>query len=114
MARRGVPDPLTRRHLVERELSRDQATRIAEAYLDKDRRVEAVAFLAKAQDAERLRALRDAAVREGDAFLLKEVTRALGGRPTPEEWRTLAGAAEAAGKIRYQAEAQRQAERGEG
>ena len=114
MARSPIPDPLARRHLVERELGRDQALRIAEAYLEQGRGVEAVEFLGKAGAAERLDALRREAVEAGDAFLLRSVAAASGRRASSTEWRQLEAAANAAGKLRYAADARRQAERGEG
>ncbi len=114
MAKPTLPDPLSRRHLLERELAPESALRIAEAYLAAGRRVEALAFLVKAAAHDRLRELQEAAVAEGDAFLLKETARALAEKPGVARWRLLAQAAQAAGKLRYAAEAQRQAERGEG
>jgi len=114
MARSHIPGPLERRHLVERELTPQQAQRIAEAYLAEDRRFEAVDFLRKAGRAERLAELRAEAVETGDAFLLRAVATAQGEPPRAEEWSTLAAHADAAGKGRYAAEARRQAERGDG
>lgn len=111
MARRKLPKPLERRHLIERELPAAQALRIAEAYLEEGRRVEAIDFLAKAGARERLAELRAEAVGEGDVFLLRSAANALGEEPAAAEWRALAEAAEAAGKQRYAVEARRQAER---
>ena len=45
MARTGIPDPLERRHLVEKDLPAAQALAIANAYLEKDRCLEALDFL---------------------------------------------------------------------
>jgi hypothetical protein len=69
--------------------------------------------LVKAEAHDRLREIVEQAVRQGDAFLLREASRALGEEPTREQWRGLAASAAAAGKERYAAEAQRQAERSE-
>lgn len=113
MAKSKIPNPLERRHLVEKELPAAQALAIAEAYLADDRRDEAVDFLAKAGETERLGALRSEAVSSGDAFLLRMVAHALGEPPEKEEWSRLAEAARSAGKERYAEEAMRQAERGE-
>ena len=113
MAKHGIPDPLVRRHLVEKQLPTDQARGIADAYLAEGRAEEAVDFLALAQDRERLGELRAKAVSSGDAFLLRQVARALGDEPQRDEWRRLAEAAHAQGKERYAREAQRQAERGD-
>jgi hypothetical protein len=114
MAKSILPNPLARRHLLEREISREQALRIAEAYLEQRRSWEAIAFLVKAQARDRLQQIQAAAVEEGDSFLLREVSRALGEDPGAERWRQLATAAGAAGKQSYAVEARRQAERGEG
>ena len=111
MAKRKLPDPLRRRHLVEQKIDPARALQIAEAYLEEDRAMEAVAFLMKAEARERLASLREQAVREGDAFLLREVCTALAEEVDAGTWRALAEAARAAGKDRYAAEASRQAAR---
>jgi hypothetical protein len=111
MARSELPDALARRVWLEQPLDAARALRVAEAYLAEERSAEAVAFLAKAGASERLAALRDDAIRAGDAFLLKEVCRALGEAPLAVHWRRLGAAAAAAGKASYAAEAQRQADR---
>ena len=113
MAKSKIPDPLTRRHLIERELSPAQALKYAEAYLAEGRQFEAVAFLCKAGERERLKAMRAEAIQAGDAFTLRAIAEASGEPPGREEWRELAQAAAASGKERYAAEANRQAERGE-
>ena len=112
MAQSRIPNPLERRHLVERELPPAQALRIAEAYLEEGRSVEALEFLRKAGASERLGELRREAIETGDAFLLRGVAAAGGEAPTREEWLALADAAAAAGKLRYADEARRQAQRG--
>ena len=111
MAKIAIPDPLERRHLVERELDPSRALAIAEAYLAADRSVEAVAFLRKAKADERLAALWREAVAAGDAFLLREVAQALGREPGPSDWGALSEAAAAAGRDRYAGEGRRQTER---
>jgi hypothetical protein len=111
MAKRKIPDPLRRRHLVEQPLDPSRALQIAEAYLEEDRAIEAVAFLLKAEARERLAALREQAVRDGDAFLLREISTALAEEFDAATWQALAEAARAAGKDRYAAEASRQAAR---
>lgn len=107
MARSSLPSPLERRHLVERELPAAQALRLAEAYLQEERAWEAIEFLAKAGARERLVSLGDQAIAAGDAFLLREVSRALGEAPSVEAWRALLETAERTGKERYAAEARR-------
>jgi hypothetical protein len=108
VAKSAIPDPLERRHLVERQLDPARALKIAEAYLAEERAQEAVAFLARAGAVDRLEALFRLAVDEGDPFLLREVAAALGREPDGASWRALAEAAAAAGKDRYAAEARRQ------
>ena len=112
MAKGKIPNPLERRHLVERELPEAQALAIAEAYLAEGRSNEAVDFLRLAGAGERLAELRSEAVSSGNAFLLRAVAIAMDAMPERDEWRRLAEAAEAAGKQRYAEEARRQAERG--
>jgi hypothetical protein len=114
MARSVIPNALTRREWLEQELDSQRALRVAEAYLAEERPVEAIAFLAKAGAGERLEAMRQEAVRAGDAFLLTSVCRMLETEPTREEWRELGEAAAAAGKETYAAEARRQVDRMEG
>jgi len=111
MAKPLIPGPLERRHLLERELEPARALAIADAYLAEARSLEAVAFLRKAGAQARLEALVEVALREGDAFLLREVAQALGREVEAALWHQLAEAAAAAGKDRYVAEARRQAER---
>jgi hypothetical protein len=113
MAKSKIPDPLERRHLVERELPPAQSLRLAEAYLAEGRTLEAVDFLRKAGEKERLATVRAEAVAAGDSFLLRIVSTALGEPPDRESWSRLAAAAEAAGKQRYAADGRRQAARGE-
>lgn len=113
MARSALPNPLERRHLVERELAPAQALRVAEAYLAEERVWGAIDFLAKADARDRLAALREEALSVGDAFLVREITRALGDSLSPGAWRRLLEAAERTGKARYAAEARRQLESAE-
>lgn len=114
MAKSKIPNPLVRRHLLERELPPAQALRLAEAYLAQGRSLEAVDFLRKAGARDKLAALRDEAVAAGDSFLLRMVSTALGEAPDREIWNRLAEAAETAGKQRQAADARRQAARGGG
>ncbi len=112
MAKTKIPGPLERRHLIERDLSVAQSQRIADAYLEQGREIEAVDFLRKAQAKQALDELRRQALARGDAFLLRSVTAALDREPDRDEWRTLAEAASSAGRDRYATEARRQADRG--
>ena len=114
MAQSRIPNPLERRHLVERELPPAQALKIAVAYLEEGRSVEALDFLRKAGASDRLAELRREAIQAGDAFLLRGVAAAAGEPATREEWLALAEAAVAAGKLRYADEARRQAQRQRG
>jgi len=111
VAKKGIPDPLERRHLIEGALEPSRALAIAEAYLAEGRAQEAVAFLKRANAADRLEGIWRQAVSEGDAFLLREAASALGREPDAATWSALAEAAGSAGRDRYAAEARRQAER---
>jgi hypothetical protein len=97
--------------MVEQPMDPARALRIAEAYLEEGRAMEAVAFLAKAEARDRLETLREQAVAEGDAFLLREISAALGEEADAATWQALAEAARAGGKDLYAAEASRQAAR---
>ena len=110
MAKSSIPDPLERRHLIERDLPPARLRAIADAYLESGRGLEALDFLRRAGAAERLAELRARAIETGDAFLLRAVATASGSPPEREEWRALAQAAAAAGKERYALDAGRQAE----
>ncbi len=114
MAKSKIPDPLQRRHLIERELPAAQSLKLADAYLEEGRSLEAVEFLRKAGVRERLVALRAEAVAAGDGFLLRVIATALGEPSDRATWLALAESADAAGKERHAAEARRQAARGEG
>jgi hypothetical protein len=111
LAKHSIPDPLTRRLLIERELDASRALALAEAYIAEERWLEAIAFLRKAGAEDRLETLTQEAVRAGDAFLLRELSQALGREPDAQTWLALAEAAATAGRDRYAVEARRQAER---
>jgi hypothetical protein len=113
VAKSKIPDPLARRHLIERELTPAQALRLAEAYLAEGRALEAIDFLRKAGARDRLAALREQAVAAGDVFLLRALALALEEAPDRAAWARLAEAAAAAGKQRYAADARGHAARGE-
>ena len=74
MAKNMIPNPLERRHLVERDLSEAHALRVAEAYLEEGRTVEALDFLCKAEAEDRIADLRAGAVRAGDGRLAMTAT----------------------------------------
>ena len=112
MAKSKIPDPLERRHLVEKDLPPAQARAIAEAYLAEERWIEAIDFLKIAGAGEGLAELRSRAIAEGDAFLLRAVANAEGRPPTRDDWQKLAASATANGRERYALEARRQLERG--
>ena len=111
MAKNKIPNPLDRRHLIERAIGSDKALALAEAYVAEGRIWEAIAFLLQADARDRLAELREDATQAGDAFLVRELSRALGEEPTPERWSAVAEAARASGKERFAAQAQRLAER---
>lgn len=114
MAKAAIPNPLERRHLIEREVAPEHSLALAEAYLGEARVWEAIAFLQKAGARDRLAALREEAVGAGDFFLVRELTRALGDELPAARWRATSEAAAAAGRERYAAQAHRMAERAEG
>jgi hypothetical protein len=107
VATRKLPGPIERRHLIERDLTAAQALQYAQAYLEEEQEVDAVAFLAKAGATEQLAALRARAIEAGDGFLLRVVASAMDAPARPEEWKALAEAAAHAGKQRYATEALR-------
>ena len=111
MTKSTIPNPLERRHMIEKDLSDAQALATAEAYLADDRPVEAVDFLAKAHARERLAELRSRAIETGDVFLLRAVARAMDEPPARAEWSATAEAAGAAGRDRDATEARRQLDR---
>jgi hypothetical protein len=113
MAKSAIPNPLDRRHEVEKDLDEKAASKIAAAYLEEGRKIEAVDFLAKANDSEGLKRLAEEAIGIGDPFLLQSVTGALGSEPDRDTWNRCADAAEAVGKDRYAATARRNAARSE-
>jgi hypothetical protein len=113
MAKSVIPGPLERRHLVERELDENTASKIAAAYLEQGRRIEAIDFLAKANDSGGLKALAEEAISIGDPFLLLSVSEATGDEPDRATWNRCADAAEAAGKDRHATTARRNAARSE-
>jgi hypothetical protein len=111
MAKNLLPDALERRHLIEKDLAEAQALRLAEAYLAEDRVVESLVFLKKANADERLRALAGQAKLDGDAFLMRQIASWLGQAPSAGDWRAAAAVAQERGKLRYAADAERQADR---
>ena len=103
-----LPDPLNRRHLLEKEMPESKALAIAEGYLAEGRAVESLAFLTKAGATDKLEEIRAAAIASGDVFLLREVSTALGVGIDSDAWSRTADAAEAAGQVQYAEEARRQ------
>ncbi|HEB89468.1 MAG TPA: hypothetical protein ENI85_07860 [Deltaproteobacteria bacterium] len=106
MARLKLPDPLSRRHLLEGRLDEAKALALARAYLEVEREVEAIDFLSAAGGADNeeaaglLRELQASALSRGDVFLMKSASRALGEEPANATWRALADAAAASGRSR--------------
>jgi hypothetical protein len=109
LAKPKIPNPMERRHLIEREIDQERSLAIADAYLEDGRAAEAVIFLSKAGAEDRLEALAGDAVSEGDAFLLAQLAPVLARPPSAERWTRLAEQAEAAGKERYAEMARRHA-----
>lgn len=107
----AIPDPLARRHELEKPLEPARSRAIGEAYLGEGREVEALAFLKKAGAGDALERVASTAIERGDAFLLREACTAIGREPLAAEWERLERAAAAQGRERYAAEAKRQVER---
>lgn len=113
MAKSKIPDPLERRHLLEREIDGKLALRIAEAYVEADRAVESLAFFEKAGASEQIEGIGAQAIEAGDAFLFRQVCSSLGREPKAGDWERLAEHAERNGLERYAATAHRQLDLGE-
>jgi hypothetical protein len=107
----AIPDPLARRHELEKPLEPAKSRAIGEAYLAEKREIDALAFFKKAGASDALEKLCAAAIERGDAFLLREACLALGREPEREAWERLERAAEMQGREKYAAEAKRQVER---
>ena len=114
VAQPKIPDALTRRHLIDKEMDAAGSLAIAEAYLEDGRMHEALDFLVKADAQEQIDQLLEQAVESGDTFAVQVISRATDREPDAECWERVARAAEAAGKERYAATAWRQIGRGEG
>ncbi len=100
MARKKLPDPLARRHLLEGNLDPAKAAAIGQAYLEADREVEAVDFLARGEQSETLETLRATAIERGDVFLVRLVSGALDEELDAATWRRVGEAARAGGRVR--------------
>ena len=108
-----IPNSLKRRDFIEQEMSDAESLAFADAYMEDGRIQEGIVFLSKANATDRLEALAEQAVGEGDAFLLKEVGQVLGRDFSSDRWLKLAEAAEKAGKTIYSETARRQARVGD-
>jgi hypothetical protein len=101
-----LPDPLSRRHLLEGGLESAKALALARAYLEDGREIEAVDFLAavgpdsNSEAYEALSQLQAAALERGDVFLMRAASAALDEEPSAETWRAMAEAASGAGRLR--------------
>jgi hypothetical protein len=93
-----LPDPLSRRHLLEGALDSAKAKALAEAYLEVGRELDAIEFLARAGDRESLVALQETAIERGDVFLMKAACRGLGEDAHADRWQALARIASERGR----------------
>ncbi len=109
MAKTSIPDPMSRRHLIERELEPEKCIALADAYIEEGRALEAVLFLVKAGADDRLDELSRQAVAEGDAFLLKTIADDMRRDPGSDRWLALAEVADGKGKTQYAEMARRHA-----
>jgi len=104
LANMKLPDPLSRRHLLDGGLESAKALSLAQAYIEDDREVEAIDFLAAAdpnsnsEAREVLHKLQGAALERGDVFLMRMASTALDEEPSAETWHALAEAASRAGR----------------
>jgi hypothetical protein len=90
----------------------EERIRLGEEFLAEGAFADALNFFAAAEYREGLERVRDHAVEEGDAFLLRQVARARGlVEVTPDRWARAAAQAERAGKLRFAAIAYREAGR---
>ena len=105
MAESKLPDPLSRRHLLEGGLDPAKALALAKAYLEDGREIDAIDFLAavgpdsNAEASEALCELQAAALERGDVFLMRAASAALDQEPSAETWRALVEAASRAGRL---------------
>ncbi|MBC8188507.1 MAG: hypothetical protein H8E78_09945 [Proteobacteria bacterium] len=107
-----LPDPLSRRHLLEGTLEASKALALAKAYLEEGREVEAVDFLAaadavadggaeaKEEARSALLGLQEVALERGDVFLMRVASGALGEETSQKNWQALAEAAKNLGRER--------------
>lgn len=107
MARSKLPDPLSRRHLLEGTLEPAKALAVAQAYLEADRELDAIDFLGRAEARDALAELQEKALERGDVFLMRAASAALGDEPESATWLRLAEAARGAGRERDAETAQR-------
>ena len=108
----ALPDALERRDLLYgRPRRRPDYANLGERYLAAGRRTDALEALWRIEDAEdrrsRIGALKDQAVKDGNAFLLARI--ASRDPVTADEWREASHKAETDGKLRYALTAARQA-----
>lgn len=97
-AKTRIPDPLSRRHLLEGSIDPTKARALAEAYLEAGREIDAIEFFARAGERDALVALQETAVERGDVFLMKAASRGLDEEPSSERWQALAKAAAQKGR----------------
>jgi hypothetical protein len=109
VAKTQIPDPMQRRHQIEKEMDAGSSLAIAEGYMAEGRASEAIVFFVKAEAEDRLSQISEDAVNEGDAFLLKQIADASGREPGAEVWLRLSEAAVRAGKELYAEMARRHA-----
>ncbi|MEW6261607.1 MAG: hypothetical protein AB1641_00890 [Thermodesulfobacteriota bacterium] len=106
---RGELTALTRRELLNsKEDNPDYYRELGRRFQGEGFLSDAVDFLAKAGDAAGLEALAQAAIEEGDLFLLTKSRKALGRLPEPEELARLADNATRLGKTSFAESARRQ------
>ncbi len=81
------------------DLTPGEANRHGDLFLDAGKLLQAMLFYERSRDRGRLERVRDAAVRDGDAFLLHWITRLDPEVVTPAEWREAGDRATREGKF---------------
>ena len=82
-------------------LTADEANRNADLFIRAGKLAQAMMFLERSRDRERLGRTKDEAVRQGDAFLLHWISRIAPDLVTETEWRDAGGRAMAEGKLLF-------------
>ena len=83
------------------ESTRDLLVAHGDYFLEIDAVHDALSYFVRADHEEGIRRIVDAAIKDGQAFLLQRIERSHRFEVTPDVWRRTAESAEKAGKLRY-------------